>query len=1194
MFNHECAQRNGEVVGACMDGFLFGACCQVPSNQQPEHTLINDAQNSYYHQYQNQKLQQQETETNKIVSQAYETFAENSAQHQSLENSHSQTQESGDGANALSSLYNVQHMDDNKQGSVEPVNTRPSSVGTTETTHMDTNFITQLNTETPQSPPRDPPKISVHKDSVKISSPSQSPPNDDFVLQVLNTLSPNETNKIAHFTTEVPTKLGSGLTEQTSSESNSFEEEPAATTKNPSIVKPEATHNTESMQQYLQSNLQQNDQPAQQLYLDDAQNHYTESAAQQSHTEAIQHDPEELFGGVSFTHSDITHPGADTDLIDDDLQFSTGYGPQPVFLPAPSKPNELYGQQTNKHTSSVYDATTSSSSITTHVDSIETIIQQLNNSNPGPTYNVINHHDQRPHQETLSHNADREVITQKPISYDEDQHTKQTSIASLSYNKINHNNQDKPNAENFYGHTSALSSSTSGSVPTTNTFYSDEFVLEDQTMPSNGYNDYQASKHPTSDFNKMPAIGIAYPVDMSFIEEGDNLNLSQQADQQPNTQNSYTSQQQQYHTKQQQPNIQASLLSTYSTQADENNFSHPQPVQNYITQTQQRPVSSHVGMVTSQSYSPQPLPDEVVVSSHTTKIEENAEVSTEYKPIITTNQLITTSYKATTKPAKQTVTSTLITKRPTLVTKKPSSKKPTKATYQRPTTTLHVTTNSVATQQLHSTSALETKTPSPAESLHSRPTASYSQGIQQDYIISSGSTPKPILIRQPTKNQNAKPASTSYITGPTTPRPIVTPQLQYDQEAAVIQADDKLDLFVLSTAESLASAAPTQETLSYDPPVYLSAGSPVQNPRPIPFNGHKKPGFVKVQVTQKPPVPTVLITPKPTSLQTTASSFTTAQHTSLSGYDSTSFVYNPLATARPDVYANDYVGISTVNSNDFDDPGYYGSQQASKPARPVFFSGSTEALYPIPTDDKPAFPGYYGPTPTYPAFQVPGEKLESPLEEQVYTSPNDFVNFPPVRNPNLNMSATSSAVTSDFALSTPAFVEDNILKNKMNTLVHKIVESLQGNFDALADMIDDNNNTAAIQTYQASTLNSTAATKKPTRKPTTKGSTAKPKATTKKPITRVTSKAPTKKPGTTRKPETTTKRQAVRRTTTTTKRPASRKPTRRPTTTTAAPSEDDFVDEEDEEDVNPSENEIVEEESYGAGGSGRKIRKFEM
>lgn len=31
MFNHECSERNGQVVGACMDGFLFGACCQLPS-----------------------------------------------------------------------------------------------------------------------------------------------------------------------------------------------------------------------------------------------------------------------------------------------------------------------------------------------------------------------------------------------------------------------------------------------------------------------------------------------------------------------------------------------------------------------------------------------------------------------------------------------------------------------------------------------------------------------------------------------------------------------------------------------------------------------------------------------------------------------------------------------------------------------------------------------------------------------------------------------------------------------------------------------------------------------------------------------------------------------------------------------------------------------------------------------------------
>ncbi|XP_063237620.1 serine protease filzig [Bacillus rossius redtenbacheri] len=30
MFNYECTQRNGEVVSACVDGFLFGSCCRLP------------------------------------------------------------------------------------------------------------------------------------------------------------------------------------------------------------------------------------------------------------------------------------------------------------------------------------------------------------------------------------------------------------------------------------------------------------------------------------------------------------------------------------------------------------------------------------------------------------------------------------------------------------------------------------------------------------------------------------------------------------------------------------------------------------------------------------------------------------------------------------------------------------------------------------------------------------------------------------------------------------------------------------------------------------------------------------------------------------------------------------------------------------------------------------------------------------
>lgn len=47
MFNYECTRRNGEVVGACMDGFLFGACCQLPpksstnGSNDPSEELLN-------------------------------------------------------------------------------------------------------------------------------------------------------------------------------------------------------------------------------------------------------------------------------------------------------------------------------------------------------------------------------------------------------------------------------------------------------------------------------------------------------------------------------------------------------------------------------------------------------------------------------------------------------------------------------------------------------------------------------------------------------------------------------------------------------------------------------------------------------------------------------------------------------------------------------------------------------------------------------------------------------------------------------------------------------------------------------------------------------------------------------------------------------------------------------------------------
>jgi hypothetical protein len=31
MFNYECYKQKGTVLGTCIDGFLFGACCRLPT-----------------------------------------------------------------------------------------------------------------------------------------------------------------------------------------------------------------------------------------------------------------------------------------------------------------------------------------------------------------------------------------------------------------------------------------------------------------------------------------------------------------------------------------------------------------------------------------------------------------------------------------------------------------------------------------------------------------------------------------------------------------------------------------------------------------------------------------------------------------------------------------------------------------------------------------------------------------------------------------------------------------------------------------------------------------------------------------------------------------------------------------------------------------------------------------------------------
>ncbi|KAG9428915.1 mucin-12 isoform X1 [Apis mellifera carnica] len=205
-------------------------------------------------------------------------------------------------------------------------------------------------------------------------------------------------------------------------------------------------------------------------------------------------------------------------------------------------------------------------------------------------------------------------------------------------------------------------------------------------------------------------------------------------------------------------------------------------------------------------------------------------------------------------------------------------------------------------------------------------------------------------------------------------------------------------------------------------------------------------------------------------------------------------------------------------------------------------------------------------------------------------APDDLINFPPVRNPNLNISTPISQqekptivetfnntgypdieILSENDIPTPTFIEDDVLTNKVDTFVNKIMQSLQDNFQDLKDIVYNRANATSAPTSTKRPVIST--TRKPLRKPTTtvKPSyvTTKKPATTKRPsINRPTtlkpfassekpvrpSKPTTLKPKPNTVPGATTRKPQI-----TTKRP---RPTKRPTTTLATSTEGTIIEEE--------------------------------
>ncbi|XP_055379606.1 serine protease filzig [Condylostylus longicornis] len=1012
MFNHECAQRNGEVVGACMDGFLFGACCQVPGIV--DTTLIQNAQkprpqvSSAYESYGSQQATSSEQgPTGSFYDSAAELDIDESAQQENV-------------------YTNTNHIDSNQNHNLNSNKNNNSS----NKNKIQNQFYVEKESVTVSSPSSPPPlQISTQDSYLPIQSVTKVEPYLPPSLQS----KPNN-DRISSFSTELPMKI-----------SSLYGNNPNPSIGISSTLRPPYQTPTQSPQKI---------------------------------------DPNNILANGEFTHSDITHPAAESVLIENDANnyedqvFSNGYGPstvylaqsqatrtppttrtpeistlveikvthkKPVFKPKPigistttRKPiengnqyeYENYSTESNSQKQTSKRPMTEDTFTTNNMASIESIILMLNDSNPGPSYNWYNGT-----TEATKVNLQSSYGTQKPPFY---------NTNSVNLDKYGENNH------------------------------------------------YYAPRPETYQLGSSTHTPITTP--QPVITTGSGVVISGDQD------------------------VPSSTLKP--------------PINPHVTATSatRRPPAK----ITTTELAPQKLDSEILTST--------------IRPVIITSS-------GTRRP-----TVTAHKKRPTL----PSS--------------------TTAQQTTHSTSKPNT---------YNVISQSSHDNYNNEIIITPTRRPG---IKYPLQSTvTRKPPSTSYVTGPTPPRhpstqSYVGVSTLVNRISTVVSGEVNSD----STGSVNYPGAESQHeipTSTYGTLQNVEQSDPMDKYKiPIHEISNDAPNTLK-------PHPTVLITPKPTP--TSSIKYPTTSVPQSQKLPSTSYVFSPIVTKRPDFLTStaDYVNLPPVTSNDFDDPGYYdGGINTNRPAYTPQAQQTSNLLYystTKPIDERPSFPGYYVPssTPSYSTFgNLPTAVVDkTEEEEETFTSPNDFVNFPPVRHPNLNMSAISTSVTNDLYMSTPAFIQDDALKNKMNLLVSKIVESLQGNFEALAHLVEDDN-----ITFPSSITRSTARPKLPSRptllkKPQTFPTAKTTRVTTKKPqtsrpatqlvristtkSTKITKRPTviTKKPITVVTQLTTTKKPLTRKPQTTTKKP---KPTRRvPTTTTQEPQENEIIEE------NQEENEIEEEDS---------------
>ncbi|XP_026742366.1 serine protease lint, partial [Trichoplusia ni] len=374
---------------------------------------------------------------------------------------------------------------------------------------------------------------------------------------------------------------------------------------------------------------------------------------------------------------------------------------------------------------------------------------------------------------------------------------------------------------------------------------------------------------------------------------------------------------------------------------------------------------------------------------------------------------------------------------------------------------------------------------------------------------------------------------------------------------------DPTDFGDLSTFSYVSSTTTPKPTTPKRPPStsYVTGASPVRRPPPSANVPSYEDTFSSV-------TPTVIVL---NDIHTTKTPLES---------DETQFVeisQEPFKKPVSQITVNNH--IESTNNIYMGKPTYYPS--SSSPTVVITPKpGPNTTPYPIKASTRPVSSSIRPlPISTTPSYIADVPTTNKP---EVQTSPDDSINFPPVRNPLLNATGANQAlyntsvsmsdseldILHDVEFTTPTWEVDEKLDEKMNVFVSKIVGNLQGTFQELHDIVilGKKPNDTAIRTTTTKPKKTLPTTKRPfltTTKRTTKFTTTKP--TTRRPTVKTTKK-PTRLTTQNRKPTTTQPPTTTVVTTTTTKKTKvtttkKTKPPKKGTTTVAAPSTTELSDE---------------------------------